>query len=453
VPAVPVLPPYPVAPAPRTWSALDPVYTFRLNNDLQNAVMLLASRPLLAGQQQGLSQALGNAVVSPVSLDTINVDNWQGFQVVGTAVYKAPLAGWYLCEGDVAATIASVPNTATLLAGIQATQNSVVTSDDGGKIFGNGVSIPDVTCADLVQLDPSTADTVALYAQLNSGATGSLASPGAKFKIEWAGLPSTLSAGNGTVVASPQAAALWPPGSGTTITNGGGIAAGATSMTAGANTGMVVGGVLGLNVLNGVPGVTAENVTITSVAGTTIGISATVYSHAQTEPVAVPVSAAWLNQQCRDIINFLSYPPLARLDTSGTAATMATQAFPAGQAITFLRATADNFTGWNAAAKSQYAFPVAGVYYVYGQVYLSAAAASYTLSAGLGISGGTIQWGTTTRNASATGRTMCATVRRHLRVTAGQYVQLFGAQNSATTFSLAGSAPAYCTLICLWRGF
>lgn len=65
---------------------------------------------------------------------------------------------------------------------------------------------------------------------------------------------------------------------GTTMTNVGGISAGATSMTVTSAAGMRVGGKLALWDSGNLKG---EIVSITSVSGTTIGISATTYAYAQ----------------------------------------------------------------------------------------------------------------------------------------------------------------------------
>jgi hypothetical protein len=73
----------------------------------------------------------------------------------------------------------------------------------------------------------------------------------------------------------------------------------------------------------------AEPVSITSVAGTTIGITAALYPHVQGAPVSVPVSAAFLNQQVRDTSNFLAYPPLCRAVAQTTQSIAATTS-PAG---------------------------------------------------------------------------------------------------------------------------
>jgi hypothetical protein len=155
-----------------------------------------------------------------------------------------------------------------------------------------------------------------------------------------------------------------------------------------------------------------------------------------------------MNQQARDLINFLSYPPMARLTNSGTTQTVASGSPPAGTAVTMKAATLDNFGGWN--GTTRYTFPVSGVYYLYGQVFFQPAVVN--VAAGLAISGGTIQWGDGIRCQTGTLAT-CAIVRKVLRVTAGQYVELFGQQNSGGALALQSAATSYSTLLALWRGF
>lgn len=443
------LPPYPVAPAPGTWNAKDLISTARLTADLANAALLLANRPLFYGAQSTTGQSIANGTITPLQLDTEFVDSWQG-HLIPNAPWRVPLAGVYLADGDVECN-ALAANTQTLTAGIQSIVNGSNTNNDGGKICGNGVNNPGATCADLIQLDPATTDGVALYGECIGGTQPvAIMRGGAKLKVEWVGLPVT-GASAGTVVSAPQPAAMWPKGSGSTITNAGGIAAAATSVTVSDPTGVVIGGTLGLDWLNGSPTAsTAEAVTVTGVAGSVIGITATLYPHAQAAPVAVPVSAAFLNQQARDAIRFLSYPPMACLDTNGSSPTLGNLAFPAGSAITFTRANIDNFGAWN--GTSGWVAPVAGLYYVFGQVYLQATA-SYTMGAGLRINSGTTQWGSTPANQSTTARTMCATVRRHLRLNAGDTIQLLGTQNSGAPIALQNVAGQVSKLIVVFRSF
>jgi hypothetical protein len=443
------LPPYPVAPNPITWGHDEIISTARLAADPGNAALLFANRPLFVGAQSTTGQGLAASTVVPLQIDTEDVDAWAGHQIPQTG-WDVPLLGVYLAEGDVECSAFSA-NTSSLTAGIQSTANGTVTSSDGGKVMANGVSNPGATCADLIQLSPATSDSIALYGEcFGQAGTVAIARGGAKLKAEWVGLPAT-GPGRGTVVASPQPAALWPPGAGTNIVNVAGIPAGATSVRVTDTTGMVVGGWLGLDwYLGQMVTPVAEAVTITSISGTTIGISATAFSHAPGAPVSLPVSAAFMNQQVRDAINFLAYPPMACLDTFGTSASLATSTFPAGSALTFIRANIDNFSAWNSG--SGWVAPVAGIYYVFGQVYL-ATQNTYTLAAGVRVNSGTVMWGTGVANQSTMNRTMCATFRRHLRLNAGDTVQLFGSQNSGSSIGLSNVAGQVSKLITVFRRF
>ena len=192
----------------------------------------------------------------------------------------------------------------------------------------------------------------------------------------------------------------------------------------------------------------AEAVTITGITGTTISISATAYAHAQNAPVAVPVSAAFMNQQCRDIVNFLSYPPMVRAAVT-TTQSIPSSTFPNGTQITNLSASIDTFSGF---ASNEYTVPVAGVYFVYGQVFYAGSTAAFAASAGIQVSSGTINWGTQFRSDTTSGAlSMCATVRRHLRLTAGQTIKLYGTQNSGSAMNTIDTAGSFSRLICVWR--
>jgi hypothetical protein len=443
---------YPLPPAPITWEPGTNITAPELRADPGNLAALLTRRPLLVASQQTTTQGVPTGTIVPVELDTEYVDNWSG-HAIAAAPYYAQFAGWYLCEGVVFMEYEST--TGYYESGIQVTQNSVTTYLAGGTLTADGTNSPGPTCADLVQLNPFTSDLAELFCYQTASGELDITTSGAYLTIQWAGLPTTVTEGEGwiagTVVADPQPAALWPPGSGTLLTAS--IATGATSITVAETTGMVVGGTLGLDYYLGAPvSPMAEAVTIESITGTTVGISATSYPHGGALTpgyVAIPVSAAFMNQQVRDMISFLAYPPMARLTTVGTTQTLtgATDLFPAGQPITFTTDTLDNFRGWNSG--ESYVFPVSGVYYVYGQVFIEAAITN--LSAGLSVSGGTTMWGDSIR--SQTSLKMCATVRKTLRVTAGQYVQLYGCNNSNTTVSLDGDSGGCSILIVLWRGF
>jgi len=434
----------PTYPAPRTWSADDIISASRLRADPVNLAWLLTKRPMFIGSQQSTGQSCATDVSQAVTLDTETLDGYNG-HVIGSTTYSPPISGCYLSEGSVG--FASASTAGPFSAGIQFNQNSVNAIVWGQTFNANGTNDAGPRASDIGALNATTFDFTNLIAFQNIGSTVNLATPnGAFFSTEWVSLLPSV----GTKVTSPQPVELWPPNNGTSIANSGGIAAGATSVTVENAAGIVVGGTLGLDYYAGQQVHTyAETVTVTSVAGTTIGISATSYAHGQYAPVAVPVSAAFLNQQVRDVINFLAFPPVARLNNITSAQTLAAQTLPAGTAISWEAANIDTFGGWSASTPTEYVFPVSGIYTIYGQVFVHNSANN--VSAGIGVSGGTILWGDSIKSTGSIA--LCATVRKTIRVTAGQYVQLFGSATTAAPLQASTASSAYSTLCVVWRSF
>lgn len=440
-------PPYPSLPQPATWTAGTQFLTSVLRGDLTNAASLLSSKPLFVGSQTTTNQALAANISNLVKVDTENVDGW-GMHTIPSSTISSRFPGWYLLDGY--AEGASIAATQAMATGIRQVQNGTVTDVYGGQGPGNGTNDQGYTAASLVYLDPSTGDECALIANPSFGCN----CVKADVTAEWVAMPTTSAVWpTGVVVTSPQPASPFPAGT-TTVTNPGGIPAGATSMTVADPTGMVTGGVLGLDYMAGQPvSPMAETVTITSVAGAVIGITATSYPHGgalSPGAVAVPVSAPFMNAQSRDMIRFLCYPPIAAASFGTGVTSVPSQAWPNGTQVPLPLVTVDNFGGLSSGT---YTFPVSGVYYLYGHV-LFGPTASYSMAAGLSVSGGTIQWGTSVRNSSASPLVLGATVRRHLRVTAGQTVQLFATQNSGNPLLLNNNGLSLSSrLVVVFRGF
>ncbi len=434
------LPPFPVLPSPRTWSPGDKLLTPLLRADPGNALLLLANPPLVIAGQTVTGQSIPSGADTALTLDTDLTDTW-GAHAIPAKTIAPPLAGWCLAEGF--PNLASI-SSGTCIAGIQAVQGGVTTSCDGGRGAGNGVSnlLPNV--ADLVQVNPATSDTIALYCAQTSGTAKTLAA--AWLKTEW------VAASSGTVVTSPVPAAGWTSG-GTVLLEA--AAAGDTTVLVSDPSGIAAGTVIALDYGNPA----AENVTVSSVSGQTATVSACAYPHPALSPVSVPVSAAWMNQQVRDKIRFLAYRPIARLTTQGGSQSLPSQSWPAGTAITFaspagagLRCV-DNFGGWAAGNPTRYTFPLSGTWYLYGQVYLADTSSPFTVSAGLAVSGGTIWWGDRTLTAGSAGEFACATVRRVIRAAAGQYAEVYGSQGSGGSRTVQTTAIAHSRMLAIWRGF
>jgi hypothetical protein len=441
-------------PQPITWSAGEAITTPRLRGDMTNLASLFATgRPLVTGANVGQGLSIGQNLIN---FEITYANNWN-VNVVNSGgsnpTYTIPFTGWWLVQCNATASPpATTPNNDKLSVGFSAVINGAgaATSDGGATAPSTATASTDYVGmygADLYQFNTATSDTIAWYVYVSAATT----SNATMMMAEWICLPTsglTNWSEYGTVVSSPQALAPFAPGPGTYLPNG--VSAGATSVTVESNTGMVVGGTLGLDVVNGqLYQPVGEAVTISSVSGTTIGISACAYAHAVNAPVAVPVSAAFLNQQCRDVINFLSYPPILRVVTSSTQA-LSGATFPASsaQVVDWGTPTVDNFSGFSSSA---YTVPVAGVYYVYGQVYFAGSTSAFGYGAGISVSGGTVQWGNVQRADSTAGaQSYCATVVRHLRLTAGQTITLYA--TVTTAMSTVASSSDHSRLICIWRG-
>ena len=459
------------APAPRTWADGDIISVPRLRADCTNLGYLMAGgvRPLLSGQGAGgLITGTGTLTLSiPVYQCAVNTWNVPvtvaapGSGVATPVPYQIPMAGWYLAQGAVTVTGGTDPGALGCSTGFTTVVNGGTASTDGGAVPAANAPPASWTvgaaACELYQFNTyaATGDSAFLYVGLISPSFVTIENYFTT--LEWVGLPTSGLTGYtgpyGTVVATPAAASAWPPGPGTYLTASGGVPAGGTTAAVADATGIVTGGVLGLDWHMGQPQQpVAEVVTVTSVAGGTIGITAAAYAHAQDAPVAVPVSHPFLNEQVRDPVRFLAYPPLLRAEQDGSPQSLSSQALPAGTAIT-LTETCDTFSGFSG---SEYTVPVAGCYLTYGQVYYAGSTATFTASAGVQVSGGTILWGTTFRSASPGGVPLCATFRRTLRFAEGDTVTLYGSQNSGADMDTqvgggTGSTDKRSKLIMVWR--
>jgi hypothetical protein len=518
------LPPFPVIPSPRTWSPEDPILTSYLRADPGNAINLLVNPPLFSGSQTTTGTSVPNGTTTPLPLDTELVDTWAAHQIPN-AVVTAMLEGWYLCEGfaqiqvtsTAARAIAGVEYTqngvvsdvygaSTSAQGTTSQAptpgvadlvllNAFTTSysftavpassqftapasaySNGTPVVLSGTTLPGGFSPGLVyyvvaasgshfQLSSAAGGSPVTVTSAGSGIvqatdtvslTATQSGAGANYNLKYGYLTTQwVATPSGLAISNPVAPAPWPPAAGIFLVTG--CAAGAVSIQVSSTAGMVVGGTLGLDAGSPV----AEQVVITGISGTTISVTPTAYPHLPNAPVAVPVSAAWMNQQVRDQIEFLTYPPMARLNNNGSSQSLSSTSFPGvsaainwvqGASLVGANAWLDNFGGWSSSNPSRYTFQLGGIYYLYGQVFVNGSSSAFSVSAGLRINGGTAQWGDVVPGAGA-GGAMCATVRHHLRVNAGDYVEVVGTQNLGSTLSLQSGAPQLCRFVALWRGF
>lgn len=191
--------------------------------------------------------------------------------------------------------------------------------------------------------------------------------------------------------------------------------------------------------------------------GTATGFTKPVPSPA-TWPDTTQITGAIMNAQVRDTIQFLSFPPMARLTATSTQP-IGSQTFPAGTAVTFGSASAfgtsassDNYGGWSSGTNpSRYTFQRAGRYYAYGQAaYAQANAGAF--AAGLRVNGGTTQWGTRVEAPSLSTNPIVVNCEQYLRANAGDYAELIASQNSGASVSTTANSSTTSKLIVLWEG-
>lgn len=449
--------PYPgvTVPSPRTWSSGDIITAARLRGDITSiAEIFCGGRPLLlarvvAGGTGGVQPSGSPAALLNIAGANLNTWNVPVLTTVpANPYYPVPLTGWYLVQASALWQVSS-GNQSKFSVGLQFTQSGVASRFDGGAVTGNTATSAHFGSAgaDLALLNTSASpDSIACYAFQNTGSSQLVWY--ATLMAEWVG------ASGGTVVSSGlPSPKSWPAGMGTYITSSGGIAAGATSVTVNDATGIITGATLGLDYQAGtLTQPYAETVTVSSVSGTTVTISATSYSHAQGAPVAVPVSYAFLNEQVRDIVNFLAYPPLLRAAAATTAQSIPSQAFPAGTAITGLSAASPGIDNYSGLSSSVYTAPTGGIYLLYGQVYLTGSTSVFTCAAGFQVNTGTIQWGANFRTLTSSGaQQVCPWFTRQVRLNAGDTVTLYGFQNSGSAMDTVATTTTNSRLIAVWR--
>ena len=162
------------------------------------------------------------------------------------------------------------------------------------------------------------------------------------------------------------------------------------------------------------------------------------------------ITGTFMNTAVRDTVNFLQYPPVARIArTSSTQ--IATTTFPAGTAIPFTAATVDNWGGWAVSPNpTRYTFQAAGLYFVYGQACYAGDTTGQDRAAGLRVNGGTTQWGGT--EAAVSGVQHNSPVCQMIRAAANDYVELMGHSNVSTGggITVTGTTGNSCRLIVWW---
>ncbi len=167
--------------------------------------------------------------------------------------------------------------------------------------------------------------------------------------------------------------------------------------------------------------------------------------------VPTPITSAWLNGNVRDTIRFLAYPPVAKAYFTPGSASLANSTLATPQVLTLNTTAVDNYGGFTLGAAARYTAPVAGRYLLAGQVNLGASSTTTWYACGLMVNGSTVYWGDIVQfagSALAAG----AGITRRLRLSAGDYVQLVGAQASGGSIAYNTTQAAMTSLIAVWEG-
>ena len=157
-----------------------------------------------------------------------------------------------------------------------------------------------------------------------------------------------------------------------------------------------------------------------------------------------------LNTHVRDVVRWLRYPPAVRLDSRGT-----TQTIPSGAwtSVAFPWESFDNYNGHdNATNNTRYTVQRPGLYFVYGCASLSETGTTGYRASRLLVNGTTAYAGTSVRpvSGSTTGSSLPAVA--HLRLAAGDYVELQSFQSQGSALAVKSGTGDSSTFVAVWRG-
>ena len=164
-----------------------------------------------------------------------------------------------------------------------------------------------------------------------------------------------------------------------------------------------------------------------------------------------PITSAWLNANVRDTVNFLIYPPTCKAVYAPGSSTLASSTFPGGHVVPLNSVTFDNYGGFTTGSSAGYTAPVAGRYYVYGQMNLASNSGTTGYGAGISVNGGTTQWGDVvykTSDSYGGG----ALFSRRIRLNAGDYVQFMATQGTGSAVAYNTTAANQTRFIICWEG-
>lgn len=167
--------------------------------------------------------------------------------------------------------------------------------------------------------------------------------------------------------------------------------------------------------------------------------------------VPTPITSAWLNASVRDTVRFLTYPPIMKAYFTPGSATLANSTLATPQVLTLNTTLVDNYGGITLGAAAKYTAPVSGRYLLAGQFNLGASSVTTWYACGLLINGSVLYWGDINRFAGSP-LAAGAGITRRLRLSAGDTVQLVGAQASGGAIAYNTTQAAMTSLIAVWEG-
>lgn len=167
--------------------------------------------------------------------------------------------------------------------------------------------------------------------------------------------------------------------------------------------------------------------------------------------VPTPITAAWLNANVRDTIKFLTYPPIAKMHYTAGSSTVPNNSLATPAVINLTTPDVDNYGGLTTGAAAKYTVPVAGRYFIAGQVTFASSSTATTYACGLLVNGSTLYYGGIVRFAG-TALAGGASVTKRLRLNAGDTVQLVAVQQSGGALAYNATASNQTRMLAVWEG-
>lgn len=155
------------------------------------------------------------------------------------------------------------------------------------------------------------------------------------------------------------------------------------------------------------------------------------------------------NVHVRDVLRWLRHPPAARLDSAGTSQTVPSSTWTS---INFTAEQFDNYGGHSTSSNpSRYTVQRDGLYFVYGLASLAEVGTTgYRLSQLL-VNGTTAYGGTSVRPVAGSTIGSSLPACAHIRLTAGDYVELQSYQSSGSALAVKGGTGDASKLVVVWR--